>query len=306
MKKLIQIFKNYSNFFLKLLQILFKSFFLKNLFIFIFCTVIFISCDKKIIINNISEKTISTTSNSEVDKIFSQGIDVTGNNKNSVSQKKLKKSNMPCSSLFTKEDISAWIDTHFNQYFQKYNLSCEAAIIRLVCGFWCIPDLSEDDILAMMNRHQFDPNKGLVMENIRGEAYMKDGSANWVNYGAHSPVVKDVLEKILIQFKKDNLFTIENHRIDDEALINLIKINKNCLGAIIWVAAYIDGKKPPQNEYGQVLGEHVQFVSPILDSLNRMVVYDVWPWKDQPFHFLKPFNRALFDFDTLLIMKKNS
>jgi hypothetical protein len=55
---------------------------------------------------------------------------------------------------------------------------------------------------------------------------------------------------------------------------------------------------------GQVLGEHVQYVSPVLSPSGRMLVYDVWPWDNQPFHLFVPFNRDMFDYETLLIMKK--
>ncbi|MBN2441009.1 MAG: hypothetical protein JXJ04_06675 [Spirochaetales bacterium] len=206
--------------------------------------------------------------------------------------------------LLNKDEVARWVQAHFTDYFQHSNLSCEAAIIRLTIGIWGITDLSEDDILALMPTHPSNPELGLVMENIRGDVYFKDGSINWANYGAHPPVVKQTLETILKKRNLDSLYWIDQQKLDNKSLITLIRDNQYCLGAIIWVAAYIDNEKPPINEIGQVLGEHVQFVSPILSKQGRMLVYDVWPWEKQPFHLSVPFNRDMFDYETLLIMKK--
>ena len=75
------------------------------------------------------------------------------------------------------------------------------------------------------------------------------------------------------------------------------------MAAVIWVAAYVgEDEKPEKNALGQVYGEHVQVVAPVLDENGKMVVYDVWPWEDQPFHLWNPLNRDLFDYQTLLIM----
>ncbi|MBN2536350.1 MAG: hypothetical protein JXB88_25935 [Spirochaetales bacterium] len=206
--------------------------------------------------------------------------------------------------LTDKTRVADWVQNNFTRYYQKYNLSCEAALIRLICGIWGISDMSEDDILDLMPRHPANPGLGLVMENIHGDVFLPDGTINWANYGAHSPVVKKTLETILESRHLHTLYYIEQKRLDNKQLAGFLKKEPACLGAVIWVAAYIDKKKPPVNEIGQVLGEHVQYVSPVLDKGGRMLVYDVWPWENQPFHLSVPFNRDLFDYDTLLIMKK--
>lgn len=206
--------------------------------------------------------------------------------------------------LTDRESVAAWVQNNFTGYFQKYNLSCEAAIIRLVTGIWGIHDLSEDDILDMMPSHPSNPELGLVMENIRGNVYFPDGSINWANYGAHPPVVQKTLEIILRNKGMDTLYRIDKKKLDNKELIAFLNTDTECLGAIIWVAAYINNEKPPVNEVGQVLGEHVQYVSPLLSKQGKMLVYDVWPWENQPFHLLVPFNREMFEYETLLIMKK--
>ena len=206
--------------------------------------------------------------------------------------------------LTNEDEVAGWVQNNFTHYFQQYNLSCEAAIIRLVTGIWGIHDLSEDDILTIMPAHPSNPELGLVMENIRGDVYFADGSINWANYGAHPPIVKQTLETILKDKKLDLLYWIDQKKLDNKELIALLNENPLCLGAIIWVAAYIDNKKPPMNEIGQVLGEHVQYVSPVLSKQGRMLVYDVWPWGKQPFHLSVPFNRDMFNYETILIMKK--
>ena len=67
----------------------------------------------------------------------------------------------------------------------------------------------------------------------------------------------------------------------------------------------MEKKKPPVNSNGQVLGEHVQFVSPCLDNNGRMVIYDVWPKKNQPFHKYTPINRDLFHWQVILVIRND-
>ncbi len=203
----------------------------------------------------------------------------------------------------TKEQAAEWVQEHFTEYYQEYNLSCEAALMRLVCNLLGITDLSEDDILSLLPRHPTDPNLGLVMKDINGSIYREDGSIDWSNYGAHAPVVIATLSKILMDKGYDEVYAFENRTLSDSELIRFLKADNNCIGAIIWVAAYVDGEKPEQNAIGQVEGEHVQFVSPLLDSQSRMLVYDVWPWKNQPFHLAHPFNRELFGNSVIIIRR---
>jgi len=213
---------------------------------------------------------------------------------------------LPHNAVNNKTEAAEWVQNHFTEYYQKYNLSCEAALIRLIAGLWGVDELTEDDILDMMPLHPSNPEAGLVIENIQGSVYHEDGSINWANYGAHPPVVKQTLEMILEKYRIDSFYEIMQQRLDNRQLIDYLKTESSCIGAIIWVAAYIDDEKPPVNEIGQVLGEHVQYVSPVLDSKGRMLVYDVWPWQNQPFHLLRPFNRDMFSYETLLIMTTNN
>ncbi|MHB9033785.1 MAG: hypothetical protein ACYC6L_12155, partial [Anaerolineae bacterium] len=91
-----------------------------------------------------------------------------------------------------KAHIYNWALQHYSEYFQKYYLSCEAAVIRLTLAPLGI-HLSEDQILADMPYHPDDPEKGMVIEDINGSTYNTDGTINWANYGAHAPVVAKML-----------------------------------------------------------------------------------------------------------------
>ncbi len=205
----------------------------------------------------------------------------------------------------TKEQVASWLRESFTGYFQKYNLSCEAAIIRMTVAALGINDLGEDEIVGLMPRHPVDPNLGFVVEDINGSIDNPDGSINWSNYGAHAPVVASVIDRILEENELSDQYKTEIRRLPDTELRDFIRDDPNCLGAIIWVAAFVEGsRKPEKNDLGQVYGEHVQLVSPVLDDTGRIIVYDVWPWPDQPFHIRHPFNRAMFDYETILIMSR--
>ncbi len=195
-----------------------------------------------------------------------------------------------------------WVDAHHTAYFQKYTLSCEAAATRLSLAPFGV-DLSEDQILAMMPVDAHDPERGLVMQNINGSNRNADGSPNWANYGAHAPVVALVLNQIYQQQGLQNQLSAEVQRLNDEQLIALLQSDVSIVGAIIWVARDIYGKPPPVNNMGQVLGEHVQWVSPLVDSQGYLVIYDVEPWPNQPYHLLHPFNRDLFHYELVLIRR---
>ena len=205
----------------------------------------------------------------------------------------------------TKEQVAFWLGESFTRYFQKYNLSCEAAVIRMTVAALGVNDISEDEILELMPRHPIDPNSGLVVEDLSGSIDNPDGSINWSNYGAHAPVVASVIDRILEENELSDQYKTEIRRLPDTGLRDFIRDDPNCLGAIIWVAAFVEeNRKPEKNNLGQVYGEHVQLVSPVLDDAGRIVVYDVWPWPDQPFHIRHPFNRAMFDYETILIMSR--
>lgn len=202
--------------------------------------------------------------------------------------------------ILVQQEISSWVQAHFTEYYQKYYLSCEAAVVRMVSAAFGIT-LSEDEILEIFPYHKSDPGLGLVIESINGRTHYADGSINWSNYGAHAEVVLGVLETI---FRDNGLlenYSLEIIQVSDPELRELFKTEQNCLGAIIWVAAYINKKKPPVNDIGQVLGEHVQYVAPVLDAKGRMLVYDVWPWPKQPFKLYRCLNRDLFDNKVIIL-----
>ncbi len=203
-----------------------------------------------------------------------------------------------------KEHIYNWTLQHHTEYAQKYYLSCEAAVIRMTLAPLGI-HLTEDQILSEIPFSPDDPEKGLVITDINGSTYNEDGSINWGNYGAHAPVVANMLGWYLAQYGLDDLISVEIQALDDTELAVTINSDPDLIGAIIWVARGPDGGLPPTNEIGQVLGEHVQWVSPILDEEGNLVIFDVWPWPDQPFHNATTLNRQLFQYRTILVRRVN-
>jgi hypothetical protein len=201
-----------------------------------------------------------------------------------------------------KQYVYAWAELHHPEYAQKYYLSCEAAVIRMSLAPLGI-HLSEDEILADMPYDPVDPEKGMVISDINGSTYNPDGTINWGNYGAHPPVVARMLEKYLTEYGLSDLVRVEVQALTDDELTQLIRSDGRLIGAIIWVARGADNQPPPTNERGQVLGEHVQLVAPLLDAEGKLLVWDVWPWPDQPFHQATTLNRQLFQYRTVLIRR---
>lgn len=201
-----------------------------------------------------------------------------------------------------KDYVKAWADVHHPKYAQKYYLSCETAAIRMVLAPLGI-DLTEDEILADMPYDPVDPEKGMVISDINGSTHNADGTINWGNYGAHPPVVAKMLELYLVEFGLSDLVKVEVQALTDDELIQLIRSDTRLIGAIIWVARGPDDGPPPTNERGQVLGEHTQIVAPVLDEEGKMLIYDVWPWPNQPFHQKTTLNRQLFQYRTVLVRR---
>ncbi|MHB1356368.1 MAG: cysteine peptidase family C39 domain-containing protein [Anaerolineae bacterium] len=204
-----------------------------------------------------------------------------------------------------KNHLKEWADAHHTEYAQKYYLSCEAAVIRMALAPLGI-HLTEDEILADMPYDPVDPEKGMVITDIDGSTFNEDGTINWSNYGAHPPVLEKVLEHYLYEFGLSDLVQVEIQALNDDELIQLIGHDTRLIGAIIWVARGQDNKPPPTNERGQVLGEHVQWVAPVLDAEGSMLIYDVWPWPNQPFRRLTTLNRQLFQYRTVLLRRVNT
>lgn len=201
-----------------------------------------------------------------------------------------------------KNYVNDWAEVHHTEYAQEYYLSCEAAVIRMTLAPLGI-HLTEDEILADMPYDPADPEKGMVISDINGSTYNADGTINWGNYGAHPPVVAKMLEHYLAEFGLSDLVKVEVQALTDDDLIQLIRHDTRLIGAIIWVARGPDNGPPPTNERGQVLGEHVQLVAPVLDEEGKMLVYDVWPWPNQPFHQTTTLNRQLFQYRTILVRR---
>ena len=201
-----------------------------------------------------------------------------------------------------KNYIREWADAHHTEYAQRYYLSCEAAVIRMALAPLGI-HLTEDEILADLPYDPVDPEKGMVVTDIDGSTYNEDGAINWSNYGAHPPVLEKVLEHYLYEFGLSDLVQVEIQALNDDELIQLIGSDPRLISAIIWVARGPDNGPPPTNERGQVLGEHVQLVAPVLDEEGKMLVYDVWPWPNQPFHQKTTLNRQLFQYRTVLVRR---
>jgi hypothetical protein len=143
----------------------------------------------------------------------------------------------------------------------------------------------------------------MVISDINGSTYNADGSINWSNYGAHPPVVAKMLVDYLTEYGLGDLVQVDVQSLTDDELTRLIASDPRLLGVIIWVARGADNEPPPTNERGQVLGEHVQFVAPVLDPEGKMLIYDVWPWPNQPFHQLTTLNRQLFQYRTVLVRR---
>ena len=209
--------------------------------------------------------------------------------------------------VITEEQVAAFFEENYTEYFQKYALSCEAAVIRLATAALGVEDQDEDRILELMPTHPVNPDIGFVVADLNGSIDNPDGTINWRNYGAHPPVVASTIDRILYDSGLSLLYRTETSNLYNQELRSFLDDEPACLAAIIWVAAYVEeDQKPPMNLQGQVYGEHVQIVSPILDEDGKMVVYDVWPWGEQPFHLWNPLNRDLFGYQTVLIMAEGS
>ena len=207
----------------------------------------------------------------------------------------------------TEEQVASFLAERYTEYFQKYALSCEPAAVRLIIAALGIGDKGEDQILELLPKHPVNPDIGFVVADLNGATTNPDGTINWSNYGAHAPVVASVIDRLFYDYGLSHLYKAEIRRISNPELRTFLDEEPSCLAALIWVAAFVEGgQKPQKNALGQVYGEHVQVVSPILDEAGRLVVYDVWPWPDQPFHIWNPLNRDLFDYQTVLIMAQSS
>ena len=183
----------------------------------------------------------------------------------------------PQTTLFlSKAEVPAWLSAHMTEYKQKYTLSCEISLTRLSLAIMGVNGVSEDDILASIPRDGTDPERFFVCDDIRGGRRNANGSIHWNNYGTHPPVIIAELERRLKAAGRADLYAVRELRADDAALRSLIREDPRFLGAIVWLVGHPErwGKKPPVNERGMVLGEHVRFLEPRLTSDGLFRLWD--------------------------------
>ncbi len=203
-----------------------------------------------------------------------------------------------------KDEATLWLTHNHQSYYQKHLLSCEAALIRLFLAMAGI-DEEEEKILKQMPQGN-DPEQSFVCLNIDHGRRGEGGEIIWDNYGTHPPVVKESIEYWLEQNKKDSLYDIREERLSDGELKELCIHDDSFLGAIIWVIGHPTrwGEPARVNERGMVLGEHVRFLNPELDSSGDFLVWDPEVSTDQPHHYTSFPTRSAFDFRVLTIRKK--
>ena len=186
--------------------------------------------------------------------------------------------------VHTKEEVSNWLVMNHMAYYQKYLLSCEAALERTVLAF-CGIDLEEDEILASYPKGS-DPETSFVCENINRGRRTADGTILWDNYGTHPPVVVENINHWLKIRHMENSYSVQEEVLTDLQLKKLCREDDTFLGAIVWLIGHPErwGETPPANERGMVLGEHVRFIDPQLDQDGNFMVWDPEYHGDLPYH----------------------
>lgn len=174
----------------------------------------------------------------------------------------------------TKAAVPAWLTSRFASYKQEYPLSCEIALTRMALGLFGI-EASEDEILSTIPRTGRDPEKAFVCDDIKGGRRL-NGKILWDNYGTHPPVVVAEIERRLAAGGLDGDYEAVELAADDGELRRLIASEPRFLGAILWLVGHPErwGEKPPVNERGMVLGEHVRFLEPRLSAGGKFRIWD--------------------------------
>jgi hypothetical protein len=174
----------------------------------------------------------------------------------------------------TKSAVPAWLSSRFPSFKQKYSLSCEIALIRTALALFGL-DASEDEILSTIPRSGRDPEKAFVCDDIDGGRRL-NGKILWDNYGTHPPVVAAEIDRRLAAAGLDGAYEAVEEGADDAALRSIISENAGFLGAIIWLVGHPErwGEKPPVNDRGMVLGEHVRFLEPRLSPKGEFRIWD--------------------------------
>jgi hypothetical protein len=173
-----------------------------------------------------------------------------------------------------REALSGWLSSNFRSYKQKYPLSCEIALTRLGLAIFGL-EASEDEILSTIPRSGRDPERAFVCDDINGGRRL-NGKILWDNYGTHPPVVVAEIERRLGSAGLAGRYEARELRDDDEGLRLLIRDDPRFLGAIVWLVGHPErwGEKPPVNERGMVLGEHVRFLEPALTAVGSFRIWD--------------------------------
>jgi hypothetical protein len=178
------------------------------------------------------------------------------------------------SSAMTKAAVPAWLATRFSTYKQKYALSCEIALTRLSLALLGI-EASENEILSTIPRSSRDPEKSFVCDDINGGRRL-NGKILWDNYGTHPPVVVAEIERRLAAAGLSSKYEAVELSANDASLRSLASKDPRFLGAILWLVGHPErwGDKPPVNERGMVLGEHVRFLEPRLSPAGDFRIWD--------------------------------
>jgi hypothetical protein len=176
--------------------------------------------------------------------------------------------------LMTKAAVPAWLASHFLSFRQRYPLSCEIALTRMALGLFGV-EASEDDILSTIPCSGTDPEKAFVCDDIEGGRRL-NGKILWNNYGTHPPVVVAEIEHRLAAAGLSSKYMAVELSAADAELRSLIASDPRFLGAILWLVGHPErwGEKPPVNERGMVLGEHVRFLEPRLSASGEFRVWD--------------------------------
>lgn len=176
----------------------------------------------------------------------------------------------------TKEEVPAWLAARAAEYRQKYTLSCEIALTRLSLAIMGVENVGEDEILASIPKGGTNPERFFVCDDIRGGRRNADGSIHWDNYGTHPPVVAAELERRLEELGRSGLYAVRELHADDAALRAIIRNDQRFLGAVVWLVGHPErwGTRPPVNDRGMVLGEHVRFLEPALTPGGDFRLWD--------------------------------
>ncbi len=208
--------------------------------------------------------------------------------------------------LLTKRDVSTWLFAHEYEYYQQHLLSCEVALIRMTLAIMGVENLDEQSIIDSLPKGK-DPEISFVCDDI-DQGRRLNGTIFWDNYGAHPPVVVQELNTYMDRYGLSDIYTVKEMTLSDEELINMVDLDDEFLGAIVWLIGHPArwGDHPPVNDRGIVLGEHVRFVNPELDEEGKFMIWDPESHPYQPYHLSSLPSRDMFDFRLVGIFRSTN